>query len=336
MNRFSKFQRIFVILFALAFAAITGCYQPSAVQASSISLVVLSNYNKTIQIHQSFYLAAITSNGKKPSWKSSDSKIASVNTYGMVTGKRGGTCRITAKISGAEASCQVTVKKTTITLSSKTITMENGAQYTLGGKTSNGSSLSWKSSKRSVATIDDEGHIEAKKPGETTITASADGSSATCKVTVKKPKVTLNYTKASLYRGQTLRLTAKVSSNRIPVWKSKKTSVVTVDEKGLVTARKHGTALVQASIDGITRICEIEVKAPKITLSKSSVTMKKGESLQLSADVSSGNSPTWNSSSKKIATVDKNGKVQAKKKGSCYIYASEDGTKKKCRVHVTN
>ena len=335
MNRFSKFHRIFIILFALAFAGITSCYGYSAVKASGFSFVLLSHYNKTIQIRQSFYLAGITSNGKKPTWKSSNAKTASVNTYGKVTGKRAGTCRITAKISGAEASCLVTVKKTAIILSSKTITMENGSGYRLSGKTSNGSCLSWKSSKRSVATIDENGYIEAKKPGDTTITASADGSSCSCHVTVKKPKVTLNHTEASLYRRQTLRLTAKVSSRRAPVWKSKKSSVATVDENGVVTARKHGVALIQASVDGITRICEVTVKSPDISLSQSSVTIKKGKSIRLSAKVSSGNPPEWKSSNKKIATVDGNGKIQAKKKGSCYIYASEDGAKKKCRVRVT-
>lgn len=71
-------------------------------------------------------------------------------------------------------------------------------QVTLKGQTSNGSPISWKSQKSSVAEIDENGKISAKKPGETTITAKADGTKKTCHVTVKKPKVTLNYTSASL------------------------------------------------------------------------------------------------------------------------------------------
>ena len=212
--------------------------------------------------------------------------------------------------------------------------MENGASYTLQGTTSNGSALTWKSSRRSVAAIDNNGRIVAAKPGETTITASADGTKVTCTVTVKKPKVTLNYTETSLYRKQTIKLTAKVSSGRTPVWKSKRTSVATVDENGLVTARKHGTTTITAKIDGITRICEITVESPDIRLSADSVTLSKGKSLTLTANVSSGIAPVWKSNKKSVATVDKNGKVTAKKKGTCTITATEDGAKESCRVVV--
>ena len=140
-----------------------------------------------------------------------------------------------------------------------TITMENGAQVTLKGQTSNRSPISWKSQKSSVAEIDENGKISAKKPGETTITAKADGTKKTCHVTVKKPKVTLNYTSASLSRNQTLLLTAKVSSGKKATWKSQKKSVATVNSRGKVTAIKRGTTKIRASIDGVTKECTITV-----------------------------------------------------------------------------
>lgn len=334
MKKHSIIQRITVILLTLALFSTILTHGSPYVKASGISFVLLSRYQNTINIQQSFYLVAVTSNGKKPTWKSSDSKIASVNTYGKVTGKRAGSCKITAKIRGAEASCTVTVRKTTITLSAKTVCMENGAVYRLHGTTSNGSQLKWKSSKRSIVQVSENGTLEALKPGEARVIASADGSEQVCTVTVKKPKVTLSHTSASLYRKQTLRLSAKVSSGRKPVWKSKKTGVATVDEKGLVTARKHGTAMITATVDGITRVCELTVCSPEISLSASSITMKKGKKSKLTARVSSGNTPSWKTSKKSVATVDKNGLVTAKKKGKCYIYASEDGAKESCRILV--
>ena len=185
--------------------------------------------------------------------------VASVNTYGRVTAKKAGTCTITGKVAGGEASCKITVTKTIITLSTASITMENGAQVTLKGQTSNRSPISWKSQKSSVAEIDENGKISAKKPGETTITAKADGTKKTCHVTVKKPKVTLNYTSASLSRNQTLLLTAKVSSGKKATWKSQKKSVATVNSRGKVTAIKRGTTKIRASIDGVTKECTITV-----------------------------------------------------------------------------
>ena len=165
---------------------------PLTADAASPALVILSRYHATLKIGDSFTLAGIASNGKWVRFKSSKSAVASVNTYGRVTAKKAGTCTITGKVAGGEASCKITVTKTIITLSTASITMENGAQVTLKGQTSNRSPISWKSQKSSVAEIDENGKISAKKPGETTITAKADGTKKTCHVTVKKPKVTLN------------------------------------------------------------------------------------------------------------------------------------------------
>ncbi len=327
--------RCIAILSAVVLVATSIITQPQQSQASSYAFVILSRYNCTLKIGQSFYLIGVATNGNRVTWKSSSSKIASVNTYGQVTAKKAGTCKITGKVSGGEASCNITVQKTTVTLSAKTLTMENGATATLKATTSNGSSVTWKSKKTSIATISDNGKITANKPGETQITATADGTVATCTLTVKKPKITLSQTSASLYRGQTLSLTAKTSSGKDVTWKSKKTSVATISDDGKVTAIKHGTARITATLDGVTKECEVTVKSPTIKLSQTSVKIKKGKTMTLTATVSSGNTPTWKSSKTSVATVDDKGVVTAKKKGTCYIYASEDGTKEGCYVQVT-
>ncbi len=327
-----KLSAILILLAVTAEALYT--HSPES-QASGYSVIILSHYNKTLKIGQSFYLSGISSNFKRISWKSSSSKIASVNTYGQVTAKKAGTCKITAKVSGGEASCRVTVQKTVLTLSAASVSMENGASFRLTAKTSNGSPVTWRSSRSSVAAIDEYGRIEAVKVGETVITAAADGTKKSCRVTVKKPKVTLNRSTLSLYRTQSCRLTAKVSSGRTVSWKSRKKSIATVDAKGLVTAKKHGTATITATVDGVTKECEVTVVPPAISLSKTSVSLKKGRSLVLNAKVSSGIKPVWTSSKSSVASVSKEGKVTARKKGSCYIYAAEDGTKKGCHITVT-
>lgn len=261
INQKTICYRIFAVILSIVLlcsAAIASNPAKSSA-AGSVSFVVLSKYQKTMKIGQSFFLIGFSSNGKQITWKSSNSRIAAVNTYGEVTAKKAGSCKITGKVRGAEASCKITVQKTIITLAAGTITMENGAFYRLSGTTTSGSPLTWKSSKRSVATIDDNGRIEALKPGTTTITASADGVKRTCKVTVKKPKVTLNKTSVTLFPGKTFRLIAKVSSKRSVTWKSRKTSVAIISEHGLVTAKKKGTAVITAKVDGVTKECKIIV-----------------------------------------------------------------------------
>ena len=96
---------ILSILTIILFLGSSVCTESvMADSGSSISLIVLSEYSHTMPVGGEFYLIAITSTGKMPTFKSSNSSVASVNTYGLITAKKAGSCKITAKIKGAEAS----------------------------------------------------------------------------------------------------------------------------------------------------------------------------------------------------------------------------------------
>lgn len=307
----------------------------SALSTDSLAFILLSSYQETADIGDHIYLFAVASTGKSVTWKSSDSKIASVNTYGVVTAKKAGSAMITAKIKNAEASCLVMVNKTQIILNKTNVSLEHGEKVKLSATTSNGSEVTWKSSKKSVASIDDYGTVTAVKPGETTITAKADGTSVTCQIIVKSPTVKLSKSTVNLYRTQTTRLSATVSSGITPTWRTSKKSVAVVDETGTITAIKNGTATITATVDGVSKTCEVTVLKPDITLNQTEITLKKGESVTLTATVSSGNAPTWSSSNSEKVSVNSKGKITALQKGSAYIYAKEDGTKVSCKIKVT-
>jgi uncharacterized protein YjdB len=328
-----------IILSVLLSTTLISLFPPtqtaSALSLSPFPFVLLSDYKETVDIGDQISLIAITSTGKKPTWKSSNSSIASVNTYGMVTAKKAGTATIIAKIKDAEASCNITVNKTKVVISTETVSMERGEKLRITANTSNDSEVTWKSSRKSIATIDEYGNVTAIKPGDTTITASADGSNVTCLITVRYPTVELNKTTIQLYRGQTVKLSAIVSSNVNPTWKTNKKSVAIVDQNGTVTAQKHGTATITATVDTISKTCEIIVLQPDITLSSTEISFKKGTIKTLTASVSSGNKPIWSTSNSNIVSVNQKGEIKALKKGTAYVYASEDGTKAKCTVRVT-
>lgn len=335
MSRFKKF--LISLLFCLPLTFLSFSFHVRQANAfDSLSFVILSAYSKTVNIGDEFYIIAFTSNGKLPKWSSSSSKIASVNTYGKVTAKKEGTATITAKISNAEASCKVTVKKTSVSINKTEIAIERGETYVLSATTSNNKPVSWISSHTSVAVVDDNGKVTGLKPGETTITASVDGSKATCRVKVKHPTVTLDRKKVTLYRGQSIKLSAKVSSGAEPKWKSNRKSVAIVNPDGTVTAIKNGTAVITATVDGVSQTCEVIVQKPEIKLSSSELTIKTGQKVKLSAYVSSGNVPEWSSSNPNVAKVDSLGWVTGIKKGRAYIYVKEDGTKVRCTVYVTD
>jgi uncharacterized protein YjdB len=307
----------------------------SALTSDSLSFVVLSQYKATLDIGDEIYILAITSSGKQAAWKSSNSKIASVNTYGIITAKKAGSAVITAKIKNAEASCYVTVNKTKITLDKTAASMEHGESLKLSAVTSNGSPVTWKSKKTSIATVDEYGKVTGMKPGEAIITAAADGSTASCTITVRLPEVRLNQSSATLYRGQTAKLAADVSSGITPKWKTNKKSVVIVDATGTVTAVKNGTAVITATVDGVSKSCEIIVQKPEIILSTCEIKLKTGEKAAITASVSSNNQPVWTISNSNVISVNSKGEITALAKGKAYVYASEDGTKVRCTVLVT-
>lgn len=303
--------------------------------ASGYQFVILGNYNKTLKIGDEFQLYAITSNGKKPSFSSSDSKVASVNTYGRITAKKAGTAKITAKIKNGEASCKITVEKTKITLNKKSLSLENGYSAVLTARVSTGHPAVFRSSKRSVAEVDDSGKVLAKKPGTTVITATADKTSVSCTVTVKKPRVSLNRSWVSLYRKGKVKLSASSTSKSTPKWKSNKKSVALVDEYGNVTAVKNGTAVITVTVDGVSKTCQIKVKKPEIRLEEKQVALAPGETHLVKATVSSGNTPVYSTSNSRVATVDEGGRIRGESPGKAYIYVSEDGTKVRLTVTVS-
>ena len=82
-----------------------------------------------------------------------------------------------------------------------------------------------------------------------------------------------------------------------------------------------------------------KIEAKSVKMSKTKASLKVGETTTLKATIKPKNvtdkTVTWKSSNKKVATVDKNGKVTAKKKGTCTITAvTSNGKKAKCKITV--
>ncbi len=199
--------------------------------------------------------------------------------------------------------------------------------------------VAWSSSDRSVATVDKTGTVQGLKPGTATVTATAEGKSGTCAVTVKAKavnvtEVTLDKTELTLTEGETETLTATVrpdnADNRKVTWSSDKTEVATVGGDGKVTAVKPGEAVVTVTTEdgGKTATCKVTVKAKavsvtEVTLDRAELTLTEGETETLTATVKPDNADnrkvTWSSDKTEIATVDGAGKVTAVKAGEAVI-----------------
>ena len=108
----------------------------------------------------------------------------------------------------------------------------------------------WKSSDTSIVTVADDGTVKAVGVGTATVSFFAGNTKASCKVTVLQPVTSIRFTKSSvsLDGGDTMQLTINIrpddAANKDIVWSSSDDSVATVNQSGLVTALKKGTATI--------------------------------------------------------------------------------------------
>ncbi len=159
--------------------------------ANKITSVSVSPKSVTIKVGEKYSLKAYKNGvSQKASWKSSKPSVAKVSSSGQVTGKKAGTAKITATIGSKKATCTVTVKKkakdkTTIKLnkSSASVYVKKSIKLKATVK-GTGKKVTWKSSDSKIATVKN-GKVTGVKAGKATITATVNGKSATCKVTVK-------------------------------------------------------------------------------------------------------------------------------------------------------
>lgn len=295
---------------------------------------------------------------KTVTWTSSDEAIATV-ADGKVKAVRAGTATITAKAGAKEATCKVTVTAAavpveSIKLDKESLEMVEGAKATLTATVTpdnaTDKTVTWMSSDEAIATVAN-GEVTAVKEGTATITAKAGDKSATCAITVSKniitvTSVTLDKTSLELVEGDETSLTATVkpddATDKTVTWTTSDAAIAKVTD-GKVTAVKEGTATITAKAGDKEATCAVKVakkviNVESITLSKTTLSLKKGESETLTATVTPDNATdktvTWSTSNAEVATVE-NGKVTAVKSGTATITAKAGEESASCAVTVT-
>lgn len=145
-----------------------------------------------------------------------------------------------------------------------------------------------------------------------------------------KPKLAKK--SASIVIGETSRIKVKNAPKGATIsYKSDNKKVASVSKKGVVKGLKSGTAKIVVSVKKKSKTTKLTYKATvkKPALSKKSVSLKTGQSAQLSVK----NRPkkatyAWKSSAPRIASVDNKGKVTAKAQGAATIQARVKTAKK--------
>ena len=183
-----KRKGLYQLLACLMVLVMMISLSPVNVQAAS---KVKINKTKTTMYVGTPKTLKVTGTTKKVTWKSSNKKIAIVSAKGKVTPKKAGTVVITAKVSGKNYKCKVTVKKPYLSATKKTV--KAGSTYKLVLHGTNVKKCS--STNKSIATVKKNGKnavtVKAVKTGNVKIKVQGtNGKSYVCNVKIKCDKHT--------------------------------------------------------------------------------------------------------------------------------------------------
>ncbi len=351
------------------------------VLVSNVSVigVVLDKSYASVDVNSAFVLTAKVlpdaAGNKQITWMSDNTNIAVVDQNGIVYGKSAGTAIITVKTveGGYTDTCKVTVNSTNgyipvtgISLDKKDIKLDLNRAVVITAKVNPSNATNknviWSSSNSNIASVDKYGIVTGKSEGVAIITATTvdKNLSAACIVRVNSPKgnivpvtgIKLNKNALIMKMGVNERLIAVVSpinaTNKNVIWESDDSSVVSVDQKGMLTALKPGLATITVRTEdrNYTASCTVvveyraELGIDKIRINKEVLVLKEKQSYTLKAIITPGTGRTsdivWKSSDPKVAYIDGNGKVYAKYEGFAVITVStKDGKlSDKCFVVV--
>lgn len=121
----------------------------------------------------------------KVTFKSSNKKVATVNSKGVITGKKAGKAVITVKVGKYTKKLTVKVKKPSFKLVKSSVKLKKGSKTTIRVKAAPVSKVTYKTSNKKAATVNSKGVVTAKKKGTAKITVKCNGITRTFKVTVK-------------------------------------------------------------------------------------------------------------------------------------------------------
>lgn len=215
-------------------------------KAGSCTIIVKANgvtlkckvrvINPIIKYKSKIYIknsTTISIRGKvgKSTFKSSNKKVATVNSKGKITGRKKGTCTIIIRTNGVTLKRRITVINPR--LNKMSIKLVQGKTFKLKVYGGNGK-VKYSSNNKRIATVSKYGNIKAKYAGSCKITVIRNGIKLVCKikVTASKYPVGLKYsfkqTKKNITRhmSETFNLSSyyKIDSNAKTLYKSKKCS----------------------------------------------------------------------------------------------------------------
>lgn len=334
-----------------------GVTPPPAVQVGTVTVTVPAT---TVQVGASLSAVAdvrsttgAVLSGRAVSWSSSSAAVATVSEGGVITGVSAGTVTITASSDGRSGSASLTVvlapvNTVSLTVPAPTLVNARTMQATVLLRDERNATLSersviWASSSPNVATVTSSGLITAVAVGSTTITASAEGKSASVDLTVVPPPVTsvvVSLGQGTVSQGASTAAQVVlrddqggVLTDRTVSWTTGNPLVATVSGNGTVTGVGVGSTIITATSEGRSGGASITVTPVPVAsvVFTGNLRVKVGDSYSYSvtaraADGSVLSRPViWGVRESGRATVTQDGVLVPQQAGGFTLVAQIDG-----------
>lgn len=314
------------------------------------------NEEKTLTVT---YNPTNTTDNKTVDWESSNPEIVSIDSTGKITGKKGGTAKITATVGNvkAEKEVKVVVPIDSVSLSgddtilkgeSKRLTATINPEDTTDDKT-----ITWSSDDEDVLFVDQNGQMRGIKEGTANVKAVVAGKETTKQITVNEihiDSITIDGDQEfEMVKNQTKNLSAKINPDNTTdddkniTWTSNKEDVAKVDNNGKVTALKEGEATITAKVGTHETSVKVNVKEihiDSVVINELDDEFTRGDEFKFSATYTPENTTDenktveWSSSNTDVGTIDQEGNFVALKEGTTTITAKIGNIKAEREVTV--
>lgn len=163
--------------------ALTKATFNEAMSKSNYTNPKINCTKRNLYVKNSFTLKVSGGSAQKTSWKSSNTKVATVTSSGKVVAKKAGKTTITATKDGVKMNCSIVVKNPTVKAKKTTIKLKKSTTITVKnavGKTK------YKSLTNKIAKVTSKGKVTGLKKGTAKIQVIASGVKFVVKIKVKK------------------------------------------------------------------------------------------------------------------------------------------------------
>lgn len=221
------------------------------------------------------------------------------------------------------------LNKTSISIdvgATETLTVSDGA---------NNVTATWASANEQIATVLD-GVVTGVSAGTTNVTATVDGKTLTCSVTVNEvvgPTYTISSASKTLKKGGSFTLTVSDGGQLVSdvVWVAGNTNA-TVDSNGLVTGVAVGVVTIYGQIGNDLVTCEVRVVEYSISNTELVLDVEEQFTLTVSDGMGIVSAESWSVEGTAVSVS--NGIVLANSVGVATVKANIDGVELTCSVMV--